>query len=96
MAKEKFNMGNLLPTKPAVVKSDVSETAPLMEKAVESIHTAVPSVADPKSGATRKISCDLPADWYKFIKRYCVDNDITMREYLLALIEVDLKKRKPA
>lgn len=96
MAKEKFNMGNLLPAKPSIVKSGVTETAPLMEKAVESIHVAAPPTGDPRGLATRKISCDLPADWYKFIKRYCVDNDMTMREYLLALIEEDLKTRRPA
>jgi hypothetical protein len=94
MAKEKFNVGNLLPAKPAVIKSASHETAPLMDRAVETIHQA--PAAGSKPVATRKISCDLPADWYKFIKRYCVDHDITMREYLLDIIEEDLKRKQPA
>lgn len=92
MAKDKFNVGNLLPTKPAVVKTSSKETAPLMDKAVETIHQ--PPAAGGR-GATRKISCDLPEDWYKFIKRYCIDHDMKMREYLLGLIEADLKRIKP-
>lgn len=93
MAKEKFNVENLLPTKPVVIKSTSHETAPLMDRAVETIHQA--PAAGSKAVATRKISCDLPADWYKFIKRYCVDHDITMREYLLDIIEADLKRKQP-
>lgn len=93
MAKEKFNVGNLLPTKPAVIKNASAPTSPLMDKAVESIHP--PSAAASSEPApTRKISCDLPADWYKFIKRYCVDHDITMREYLLDIIGEDLTRKQ--
>lgn len=95
MAKEKFNIENLLPAKPAVVKSK-PETAPLMEKAVETIHQVPLAKDDIKGVNTRKISCDLPADWYKFIKRYCIDQDMTMRQYLLTLIEEDLRKRQTA
>ena len=94
MAKEKFNVENLLPTKPVVIKSPSNATAPLMDRAVETIHQA--PAAPSKATTTRKISCDLPADWYKFIKRYCVDHDITMREYLLDIIEEDLKRKQPA
>lgn len=94
MAKEKFNVGNLLPTKPEVIKSAHQETSPLMDKAVETIHQ-IPA-AGGRSGITRKISCDLPEDWYKLIKRYCIDHDKKMREYILELIEADLKRIRPA
>ena len=96
MAKDKFNVENLLPARPAVIKTTLTETAPLMDRAVETIHQAPAKAKIAPEGATRKISCDLPEGWYKFIKRYCIDHDLTMREYLLEIIEADLKRKQPA
>ena len=95
MAKEKFNVGNLLPAKPAVIKPAAQETAPLMDRAVETIHPAPAAAPLQAVAATRKISCDLPEDWYKDLKRYCIDHDMKMREYILGLIEADLQRIQP-
>ena len=48
---------------------------------------------DAASGELRKISLDLPVEWFKHIKFHCVEHDITMREFLMEVIERDLKKR---
>ena len=103
MAKEKFNMGNLgLPAKPEVVKPSVTETRPIVERAVEAIHRPKqvepppppPPPPAPEPAALRKISLDLPVDVFKFIKLYCVEHDITMRTYLLEIIERDMQAKK--
>ena len=98
MAKEKFNMGNLaLPAKPAVVRPPVADTRQMMERAVETIHSPRQVDEPPPAAAAvpnRKISLDLPMDTFKFIKFYCVERDITMREYLLEIIERDIQVRQ--
>ncbi len=101
MSKEKFNIGNLgLPAKPVVVKNPSAEARPVaMERAVEAIHKtkqADPAPPSPPAApaALRKISLDLPVDVFKFIKLYCVEHDITMREYLLEIIERDIQVKK--
>lgn len=100
MAKEKFNMGNLgLPAKPVVVKSPSTETRPVVERAVEAIHRpkqaeAPPPPPAPEPASLRKISLDLPVDVFKFIKLYCVEHDITMRTYLMEIIERDMQVKK--
>lgn len=48
------------------------------------------------SGDVRKISLDLPTEWFKAIKFHCVEHDITMREFLMDVISRDLKKRGAA
>ncbi len=99
MAKEKFNMGNLgLPAKPVVVKNP-AEARPVMERAVEAIHKTKlvetpPPPPPPPPVAVRKISLDLPVDMFKFIKLHCVEHDITMREYLVAIIDRDIQSKK--
>ncbi len=88
-------MGNLsLPTKPTVVKTEDSHD--MTERAVETIHRQPPVRQEEVKAAvmaTKKISFDLPTDKYRFIKLYCLDKDITMREYFMDLIEADYKKR---
>mgnify|MGYP000885804459 CR=1 FL=1 len=98
MSKEKFNIGNLgLPAKPVVVKNPSTETRPVVERAVEAIHKPK-QVEEPPAApvAVRKISLDLPVDMFKFIKLYCVEHDITMREYLVGIIERDMQAKKGA
>ena len=99
MAKEKFNMGNLgLPAKPVVVKNPSPEARPIVERAVEAIHKTKqvdPPTPPPAAPTTvRKISLDLPVDVFKFIKLHCVEHDITMREYLLTIIERDMQAKR--
>ena len=99
MSKEKFNIGNLgLPAKPVVVKNPGNEARPVMERAVEAIHKTKQADAPPpppaQPAAVRKISLDLPVDVFKFVKLYCVEHDITMREYLLGIIERDIQAKK--
>lgn len=92
--KAKFDMGNLsLPNKPAVVKTEDSHE--VTERAVETIHRQPvhQEEAKPVAVATKKISFDLPTDKYRFIKMYCLDQDITMREYFMNLIEADYKRK---
>lgn len=102
MAKEKFNISNLLPPKPVVVRSgapDALGAVAVMDKAVQAIHRAPaqqPDEPEPPStapAATKKVSFDLPIEYYRFIKMHCLDRDISMREYLMQLIEADYARR---
>lgn len=101
MAKEKFNMGNLLPQKPVVLKAPETETVfanstAALEKAVAVIHrNASPEPESEKTGlaGTKKVSFDLPAEYYRYIKVLCLDRDISMREYLMELIAADYSRR---
>ncbi len=96
MSKEKFNIGNLgLPAKPVVVKNPQTEMKPIVERAVEAIHkpkqAEEPATTPP---SVRKISLDLPVDMFKFIKLHCVEHDITMREFIVGILEKDISARK--
>ncbi len=92
-------MNNLLPPKPLVVKSGGGDSAgafAVMDKAVQTIHRAPTQVEEPEAPAavtTKKVSFDLPLEHYRFIKLLCLDRDISMREYLMALIEADYARR---
>jgi hypothetical protein len=105
MAKEKFNIGNLLPQKPQVVKPAEPQVEPArLETAVESIHRTAPAAPETRQvepepeppttpSGTKKVSFDLPVEFYRFIKLHCLDRDISMREYLLTLIAEDYARR---
>lgn len=101
MAKEKFNISNLLPPKPIVVRSGATESlgaVAVMDKAVQAIHRAPAQPEEPEPPATaptatKKVSFDLPIEYYRFIKMHCLDRDISMREYLMQLIEADYARR---
>jgi|JI7StandDraft_1071085.scaffolds.fasta_scaffold203290_1 macrodomain Ter protein organizer (MatP/YcbG family) len=41
----------------------------------------------------KKISMDLPLDVYKYLKMNAFDQAITMKDYVLRLIEADMKKK---
>jgi hypothetical protein len=102
MAKKTLDFNKLsLPTKPEMVKRE--DTTTLLDKAVEVIHASpspTPSVSEPTTPVKsaepvieeiKKISLDLPANTYTFIKMHTFKRRITMREYLLELIHRDIQ-----
>lgn len=77
-------------------KKTIEKPAAKAEKPLRSAPTARSRFAelpDAPSGELRKISLDLPLEWFKAIKFHCVEHDITMREFLMDVIARDLKRR---
>ena len=107
MAKKELNFDKLtLPKKPNIVKKGETENS--VEQAVETIHNVVdPTPPTPTNNPSvpaavsttetdlrlRKISIDIPLDMYQFIKLHTLARTITMREYMIELVQEDIAKR---
>lgn len=72
---------------PVVVEKSVATKAKTTAKVVAPIE---PEEAAP----VKKISMDLPLDVYKYLKINSFEQAITMKDYVLRLIEAEMKKSK--
>ncbi len=98
MAKGKIDMSKLSlgaakPLKkktPAVVKKE----AEVDDVAVQMIHEkkVAKPVPPPKKEPIVRITVDVNKSMHRAIKVRAIDNDVTIREYIIRLVEKDLKK----
>lgn len=109
MAKKELNFDKLtLPKKPNIVKkgeteNSVEQAVETIHNVVDptpptptnnpSVPAAVSTPTTETDLRLRKISIDIPLDMYQFIKLHTLARTITMREYMIELVQEDIAKR---
>lgn len=88
----------LAPVVEVVVPQPVAEKPVTAEKTVATKAKTVAKVVAPiepeEAAPVKKISMDLPLDVYKYLKINSFEQAITMKDYVLRLIEAEMKKSK--
>jgi hypothetical protein len=86
----------------------VATPTPVVEEVIVPTPVAVAPKADKPTASkavaveieemmpVKKISMDLPLDVYKYLKINSFDQAVTMKDYVLKLIEADMKKKNSA
>jgi hypothetical protein len=77
---------------PVVVAPTVAPAVAPAAKTAKAV--AVQAIELDEMMPVKKISMDLPLDVYKYLKINSFDQAVTMKEYVLRLIEADMKRGK--
>jgi hypothetical protein len=79
---------------PVIVETAAQPTVSAALKGNKSNATKATLVELDEMMPVKKISMDLPLDIYKYLKINSFDQAVTMKDYVLRLIEADMKKKK--
>lgn len=81
-----------------IVSSPMPKTKPLEQaqkaKAKAVVTNPTPTIELEEMMPVKKVSMDLPLDVYKYLKMNAFGEAITMKDYVLRLIEADMKKKQ--
>jgi len=89
----KLSLGSAKPVKKKPATAVVKKEAEVDDVAVQMIHEKKKTKpAPPKKEPIVRITVDVFKSMHRAIKIRAMDNDVTIREYIIKLVEKDLKK----